>query len=147
MSDRIKPHGKHKTPAANWRPGRCELRERLRVRSISADVDGAQAIAEPRHDRARHKTSVVAIAAADVADAEAVAPVMMIAPPAAPSTATAERLRGSNGGSERHRAERSCGNKSMRQFTKHGHFPLICALARGYPSMFTIADQSQPPTS
>src|ERR1700676_2471398 len=101
-----------KAPAASWRPGRCELSER-NARSISADVDGAHAIAELGQHRARHITSV-AIAATDVADAEVV---MMIAPAAPPSATAAPRLRGSGGGSQRHCAQSSCGNNSKSEFT------------------------------
>src|ERR1019366_5297010 len=106
---RIAPNRTAKTgnPGRAKRPGLVELIEG-KVRSIFADVDGAQAIAERGHYAARHVASVVAVAATDEADAEAAAEVVM--PAATPSTAP--RTGGSGGGSQRHGAERSCGNKS-----------------------------------
>src|SRR5437588_7973688 len=76
----------NKTPAACRDRGIFFESWRTRVRSITADVDGAQAIAKRRQHRTRHVATVVT--ATDVADAEAVAPVVMItAKPATPSTA------------------------------------------------------------
>jgi hypothetical protein len=82
------------------------------LRSIFADVDGAQAIAIGGQDAAEHIATVVAIS--DEADADAEVVVMMVAPAAAPTAAP--RLRGSRGGSQRHGAERSCGNQSKSEF-------------------------------
>src|ERR1035437_7856864 len=109
---RIAPNRTAKTgnPGRAKRPGLVELIEG-KVRSIFADVDGAQAIAERGHYAARHVASVVAVAATDEAEAAA-AEVM---PAATPSTAP--RTGGSGGGSQRHGAERSCGNKSKSEFT------------------------------
>jgi len=93
----------------------------LRMKSVGADVDGAE------HDavRGEHPAGLVAavIAATDVADAkaEAMTPVVVMpstTPPAAP------RLGGSGGGSQRHGAEGSGGNESESNFAKHGLSPL-----------------------
>src|ERR1700737_2741451 len=98
------------------RPGLFELREPS-FGSIFADVDGAQAIAERRRHATRHVASVVALAATDEADPEAVAEVVMMITPPAAAPSTAPRLCGSGGGGERHGAENSCGNKPKSQFT------------------------------
>jgi hypothetical protein len=72
-----------------------------------ADVDGTQAITERGPNAAGHVAAVVGIAAADIGDAEAGAEVvMMIATTPTAALSIAPRLRGSAGGSQRHRAER-----------------------------------------
>src|SRR2546422_148686 len=101
---------KKETPAAGRGRGFCD---RTEVRSICADVDGAQAIAERGGHAAQLIATVVAIAATHVANAEAMAPVVMIATPA---TTPSPRLGGSGGRSQRRRAEGSRGNKSKCHF-------------------------------
>src|ERR1700736_3094977 len=78
---------------------------RIAVGSVAADVDGAIPIAVRRHDRAGHVAAAVDVAT-DEADAEAVAPVVMMKAAATPSTTppAAPRLGGSSSGSQRHGA-------------------------------------------
>src|SRR5512141_1289923 len=117
---------KTESPAAVLRPGICV--EACELPSTFADVDGAQAIAE-RGGHAAHHIAIVA--AADIADAEAVAEVVMMEA-AAPATtpSAAPRMRGSGGGSQRDGAERSCGNECEGEFAEHGRSPSMCAVAR-----------------
>src|SRR5437660_11285232 len=84
---------------------------RMEFRSVSADVDGAQATAERRQRRPRH---VAAVVATDVADAEAVAPVVIIA---AETAAPSKRLGGCGRGEKRKDAQGSCCNKCKSKFT------------------------------
>src|SRR5450755_2142704 len=111
-----KPGGKTQNPGRYLATGAFSNRENRRVRSISADIDGAQAIAERRKYLARHIAAVVA-AEADEADAEAMAEVLMMKATEAATPSTAPRLRGSGCGSQRHGAERSCGNQCKSEFT------------------------------
>src|SRR6266478_74272 len=98
-----------KTPAACGDRGFSKTNAKFG--SISADVDGAQAVAERGEDGAGHIASVVTIAATDVADAEAGAEVVMMKATKAAAHSAALPVRRRGGGSQRHRAERSCGNK------------------------------------
>src|SRR5450432_2666085 len=86
-------------------------------RSISADVDGAPAKTERGGHAAGHVASVVTIAATDIADAEAGAEVVMMKATEAAAHSAALPVRRRGGGSQRHRAERSCGNKCECEFT------------------------------
>lgn len=81
--ERVKPEAQQETPAAAWATGAYRI-EGTEFPSKCADVDGAEAKAERRQHAARHKASVIAIAT-EVADAEAVTPVMVM-PTAAAST-------------------------------------------------------------
>src|SRR5437016_2294149 len=111
----------HRRDATNRRqknPGRAGSRDfrsgKTRLRSIFANVDGAQAIAVRGQDAAGHIASVIGRVATDEADAEAGVEMVVMEPPAA--AAPSPRLRGGGGGSQRHRAESGCGNKSKRDF-------------------------------
>ena len=131
---------RQETPAATWRPGLFELRER-KVRSKFADVDGAQAIAERGGHALRHIAPIVAIAATDVADAEAMTPVVMMiptTPAAAPSTPPAEAAVGASAIAPREAAATSA-RVSLRNMVVF----LRCAPWRGLiVSVLPIAHQS-----
>src|SRR4051812_38272424 len=91
--------------------------------SVGADVHSPEAISvRRRHAAGDVAAAVIGIAAtADKADAEArVEVVVMKATAPATTPTTAPRLGRSGGGSQRHGAERSCGNKSESDLTKHG---------------------------
>src|SRR5437868_12198898 len=102
-----------KTPAACRDRGIFFEPWGMRIRSVTTDVDGAQAVAERRQHRPSHIAAVVA--ASDVADTEAVAPVVMVATEAA-APSTAHWLGGSGGRSQCNGTERSCGNKCKSEF-------------------------------
>src|SRR5437588_5641470 len=112
MLGRVKPGRQQEIPGRSEAAG--DLDRKTDVQSISADIDGAQAIAERRQDPARHIAAVVH-ADADVTDAEAVAPVVMMMK-AAEAAAKSAAARGSGGRSQRHGAEGSCGNQCKREF-------------------------------
>jgi hypothetical protein len=86
--------------------------ERSQVRSITANVDDTQAIAI-RGGHAAGDIASIVVVTAGITDAEAAEVVMMMME--APAT-TAPRLGRSGGGSQRHGAERSSGNKGESQF-------------------------------
>src|ERR1700704_3626997 len=116
--ERIAPDwtAKQETPAASGDRG--FWKENAKSRSVSADVDRAPAKTERGGHAARHVASVVTIAAAEIADAEAGAKVVtMKAAEAAAAHSAALRVRRRGGGSQRDRAERSRGNKCECEFT------------------------------
>jgi hypothetical protein len=121
-----------------------------KVRSVGADIDDTEAVAEVGQHAAGLIASFVAVAATDEADAEAMAPVMMIATSAAAKAAApfsaATAAGRSRGGSQRHRAEGSCCNECEREFAKHGRSP-ECAPRRGLLALVSVlptAHQSLP---
>ncbi len=109
---RTRLDGKTETPAACGDRGFSKANAKFR--SISADVDGAQAVAERGEDGAGHIASV--IVATDVADAEAGAEVVMMKATEAAAHSAALPVRRRGGGSQRHRAERSRGKKCECEF-------------------------------
>jgi hypothetical protein len=109
----VKPDRKQEIPGRYEAAGDFGSKE-PKAQSISADIDGAQAIAERREDPARHIAAVIH-ADADVTDAEAVAPVVMMMK-AAEAAAESAAARGSGGGSQRYCAEGSCGNQCKSEF-------------------------------
>jgi len=109
----VKPDRKQEIPGRYLAAGDFGSKE-PKAQSISADVDGAQAIAERREYPARHIAAVIH-ADADVTDAEAVAPMVMMMK-AAESAAETAAARGSGGGSQSYCAEGSCGNQCKSEF-------------------------------
>src|SRR5437879_3942210 len=104
-------NGKQKTPVAT--SGRGFRARRTAFGLVSADVDGAERDAVRREHAAGHVAAVIAATAESDAEAKAaMAPVVMRMPD--------EPARRSGGGSQRHGAEGSCGNKRESYFAKHG---------------------------
>src|SRR6202035_3481317 len=112
-----RPLRQKQNPGRATRPGLVDLSE-PRVRSVSADVDGAQAIAERSQHRTRHIAAVVGIVGADHVDAEAAEVMMKTTETVTKSVkaAKAEAMRRSGRGSQRHGAEGGCGNQSKSEF-------------------------------
>src|SRR3979490_1502740 len=115
-------------PGRARRPGLQNLHE-AELRSVTADIDGADAVAEPRQHRTGPEASVVVATTADVADAvmvaemvEVVEVVEMVAMEIS-TTTTAEMPCGGSGRRQRDRAERNGGKDGQCQFAVHARSP------------------------
>src|SRR5258707_5745220 len=118
-------------PGRARRPGLQNLHE-AELRSVTADIDGADAVAEPRQPGTGPEASVGVATTADVADAvmvaemvevvEVVEVVEMVAMEIS-TTTTAEMPCGGSGRRQRDRAERNGGKDGQCQFAVHARSP------------------------